>query len=47
MKQLPLLRGLEVHSTVILPSVDNNTFKRLGVNLTCDPQYQTHKLYHK
>lgn len=47
MKQLPLLRNCEVHSTVILSSVDNNTFKRLGVNLTCDPQYQTHKLYHK
>ena len=47
MKQLPLLRDCEVHSTVILSSVDNNTFKRLGVNLTCDPQYQTHKLYHK
>ncbi len=47
MKQLPLLRGCEVHSTVILSPVDHNTFKRLGVNLTCDPQYQTHKLYHK
>ena len=47
MKQIPLLRGCEVHSTVILSPVDNNTFKRLGVNLTCDPQYQTHKLYHK
>ena len=47
MKQLPLLRGCEVHSTVILSPVDDNTFKRLGVNLTCDPQYQTHKLYHK
>ena len=47
MKQLPLLRGCEVHSTVILSSVDHNTFARLGVNLTCDPQYQTHKLYHK
>ena len=47
MEQLPLLAGCEVHSTVILPSVDNNTFKRLGVRLTCDPQYQTHKLYHK
>ena len=47
MKQLPLLKGCEVHSTVILSPVDNNTFKRLGVNLTCDPQYQTHKLYHK
>ncbi len=47
MKQLPLLRNCEVHSTVILSTVDNNTFKRLGVNLTCDPQYQTHKLYHR
>ena len=47
MKQLPLLKECEVHSTVILSSVDSNIFKRLGVNLTCDPRYQTHKLYHK
>lgn len=46
-KQLPLLKGCEAHSTVILSQVDNNVFKRLGVNLTCDPRYQTHKLYHK
>ncbi|MBQ8556255.1 MAG: DUF1846 domain-containing protein [Clostridia bacterium] len=47
MKQLPMLKHCEAHSTVILSPVDNNTFKRLGVNLTCDPRYQTHKLYHK
>ena len=47
MKQLPLLKSCEAHSTVILAQVDNNVFKRLGVNLTCDPQYQTRKLYHK
>ena len=47
MKQLPLLKGCEAHSTVLLAQVDNNVFKRLGVNLTCDPHYQTHKLYHK
>ena len=47
MQQLPLLKCCEVHSTVILAPVDENTFKRLGVNLTCDPQYQTHKLYHR
>ncbi len=47
MKQLPLLKHCEAHSTVILAQVDNNTFKRLGVNLTCDPKYQSHKLYHK
>ncbi len=47
MKQLPMLRNCEAHSTVILSTVDHNTFKRLGVNITCDPQYQTHRLYHK
>ena len=47
MSMLPQLKNCEVHSTVILSQVDNNVFKRLGVNLTCDPRYQTHKLYHK
>ena len=46
-KQLDNLRGCELHSTVILSSVDENVFKRLGVNITCEPQYHTKKLYHK
>ena len=40
MQQLPKLRGCDAHSTVILSSVDENTFKRLGMNLTCEPKYQ-------
>ena len=40
MRQLSKLRGCDVHSTVILSAVDENTFKRLGVNLTCEPKYQ-------
>lgn len=47
MRQLPLLARCEAHSTVILPQVDDNVFRRLKVNLTCDPKYQTHKLFHK
>ena len=39
MEQLDKLRGCEVHSSVILSSVDERTFKRLGVNLTCEPRY--------
>jgi uncharacterized protein (UPF0371 family) len=39
MKQLSNLRGCDVHSSVILSSVDEKTFKRLGVNLTCEPRY--------
>ncbi|MBE7012141.1 MAG: DUF1846 domain-containing protein [Ruminococcaceae bacterium] len=39
MQQLDKLRGCEVHSSVILSSVDENVFKRLGINLTCEPIY--------
>jgi uncharacterized protein (UPF0371 family) len=39
MEQLSKLRGCEVHSTVILSPVDERTFKRLGVNLTCEPKF--------
>ncbi len=39
MEQLSKLRGCEVHSSVILSAVDEKTFKRLGVNLTCQPRY--------
>jgi len=44
--QLSRLNGLEAHSTVILSSVDMSVFKKLGINLTCEPRYQTKKLYH-
>lgn len=37
--QLEKLRGCEVHSTVILSSIDEKTFKRLGINLTCEPKF--------
>ena len=47
LSMLPQLKNCEAHSTVILSAVDDNTFRRLGVNLTCDPSYQSHKLYHK
>ena len=40
MEQLDKLRGCEVHSSVILSPVDENVFRRLGVNLTCEPKYE-------
>ena len=46
MDQLSALDGCEAHSTVILSQVDVNTFKKLGVRLTCEPKHQTKKLYH-
>ena len=47
LQQLSRLRGCEAHSTVILSRVDENVFQKLGINITCEPQYQTKKLYHK
>ena len=47
MQQIQKLEGCEAHSTVILAQVDDKVFKRLGMNLTCEPVYQTKKLYHR
>ncbi len=46
LEQLDKLKGCEVHSSVILSEIDIKTFKKLGVNLTCEPVYQVNKLYH-
>ena len=47
MKAIPDLKHAEVHSTVILSEVDAVTFRKLGMQLSCEPKYQTKKLYHK
>ena len=41
MEQLSALRGCEVHSSVILSQVDEKVFRRLGVNITCEPRYES------
>ena len=43
---LPMLRHAEVHSSVILSPTDEATFRKLGMNLSCEPKYQTKKLFH-
>ena len=40
MEQLPKLKGCEVHSSVILSDVDEGIFRRLGMHLTCSPEYE-------
>ena len=43
---LSQLRNCEAHSSVILAQNDINTLKKLGIQMTCEPRYQTKKLYH-
>ena len=38
--------GCEAHSSGILSSEDPRKQAKLGVNLTCEPKYQTKKLFH-
>lgn len=40
------LRDCEAHSSVILSQADASTYQKLGLRLTCEPQYETNKLYH-
>lgn len=46
LEQLPKLRGCQVHTSVMLSSVDINMFKKLGVQLTSEPIYEHKKIYH-
>ena len=45
--QLHRLKGCDAHSSVILSHVDEDLFKKLGVNISCQPRYQVKKLFHK
>ena len=39
-KQLPRLKGMEMHTSVLLPHADVKTFRKLGVNLTSWALYE-------
>ena len=41
------LKGCQAHCSVILSPADAMTYKKLGLQLTCEPQYQTNNLYHR
>ena len=47
LEQLAALKGCQAHCSVILSPADANTYKKLGLQLTCEPKYQTNKLYHR
>ena len=46
-EQLSKLKGSDAHFTVILSEEDEKLLRRLGINVSCEPQYETKRLYHK
>ena len=47
LEHLAELKGCQAHCSVILSPPDESTYKKLGLQLTCEPQYQTNNLYHR
>ena len=47
MERLQYLRGCEAHATYIVPEVDENIMRRLGMNLTCEPSFPGKELYYE
>ena len=45
MEQLKKLAGCEVHMTHIPTPGDEKGLRSLGVNLTCEPNFATNKLF--
>lgn len=46
MQQLVKLQNCQAHSTTILSRHDEDCFRKLGIDVTCDPVYPTDNLYY-
>ncbi len=47
LEQMPKLRGCEAHASVILTRSDLETYRRLGLNCTCEPEREGNRLYER
>ncbi len=47
MEQLHKLKGCQAHISVIVSGVDKNIYRKLGIELTCEPVYERKKFYNK
>lgn len=45
LEQIPKLKGCQVHTSVMLSSVDILAFRKLGVDLTCEPKFEKSKKF--
>ncbi|MDY5479440.1 MAG: DUF1846 domain-containing protein [Peptostreptococcus porci] len=45
LRRLEELKGCQAHSTVILSKNDEQVFRKLGIDVTCEPEFQSTNLY--
>lgn len=43
--RLAMLKGLQAHASTILSQNDQQTLRKLGIDVTCDPVYPTTDLF--
>ena len=43
---LPELRGCDAHSSLVISPIDELTYKKLRIYISCEPEYQTNCLFH-
>ena len=46
MEKLAMLKNCQVHSTTILPTSDEQTLGKLGIDVTCDAEYASESLFY-
>ncbi|OGO78029.1 MAG: hypothetical protein A2Y23_09250 [Clostridiales bacterium GWB2_37_7] len=46
MEKLAMLKGCQAHATTMLSSSDEQTFRKLGIDVTSDPEYSSESLYY-
>ncbi|MDD4493737.1 MAG: DUF1846 domain-containing protein [Eubacteriales bacterium] len=46
LSKLKVLRDCEAHSSRIVGQADESIFRKLGINLTCDPEFPTKELFY-
>ena len=46
MEKLQLLKGVQAHATHMIGKNDEQTLRKLGIDLTCDPEFPTENLYY-
>ena len=46
MEKLPMLKNCQAHSTTILSAIDDQSFRQLGIDVTCDAEFASESLYY-
>ncbi|MEE0248462.1 DUF1846 domain-containing protein [Peptacetobacter hiranonis] len=44
--KIPELKGCQAHSTVMMTKDDEQTLKKIGIDVTCDPEFASQNLYY-